>query len=516
MKAKMRNNSVRRALAAMMFVALLLPAFAAASAAGDARINLESANISGDVLQLIFYSGAEEAPSQETLSVSIDGSSVAVDSINTIDYADPGTSYLFLFDTNTAVTERALPDMQTIARGLIAKFGAQDNALIVPIGQAIDVRGFTDDKNALNTSIEDLQRGYGKTDLYSSISEAVKLLENDATLRPRRCLVVMADGLDNTAGGISSLEVSTQVSQCHVPLYVVALTYSTGTQERIDAAKEISGIARLSPGGISVLLKNDGVGTSETVERILAQRTHTYLATIKGEVARGAAKGDTAEVTLTQTAPSGAMSATRQISIAALPTLAPTIAPTPESTATPQPTPAPTVAVTDQDFVRIPSTLLYAAGAAVAAIIVAAILVMASKKRRKQPESESSSPVVRFAPPAVSQATPKGRQQPAPAPQPENPMICIVRLGEQEDIVFEGTLQKAILLGDGEGSPILPETAAEQAKTHLIWRDGTVWAMQNREGVLVNGAQARTNACLNIGDVLRVGDAEYRIFYSAN
>ena len=316
MKANKRNNQLRRALALALFFALLLPAAGAAFAAGDVRINLESANVSGGVLQLIFYSDAEEAPSLDSLQVSIDGTPVAADSVNTIDYADPGTSYLFLFDTNTAVTERALPDMQTIAKGIVERFGAQDSALIVPIGQPIDVRGFTDDKDALNASIDALTRGYGQTDLYTSVSEAVKLLENDTTLRPRRCLVVMADGLDNTAGGVSSIEVSTQVSQCHVPLYVVALTYSTGTQERIEAAKEISGIARLSPGGVSVLLKNDGVGTDDAVERILAQRAHTYLAAVNGEAARAAAKADMAEITLTQTTTDMTLSATRQVTLA--------------------------------------------------------------------------------------------------------------------------------------------------------------------------------------------------------
>ena len=34
----------------------------------------------------------------------------------------------------------------------------------------------------------------------------------------------------------------------------------------------------------------------------------------------------------------------------------------------------------------------------------------------------------------------------------------------------------------------------EEIETRLTWRDGTVWAMQNRQGVLVNGAPARTNA----------------------
>ena len=191
MRGTQMRKRMHRTLAVVMLFLLLMPAVFAAHAADDARINLESANPSGDVLQLIFFSDAEEAPGLESLKITMDGTPVAAESINTIDYADPGTSYLFLFDTNTAVTERALPDMQTIAKGIIESLGVTDNALIVPVGQEIDPKGFSDDKSALNATIDALTRGSEKTDLYTSVSDAVKLLENDATLRPRRCLVVL-------------------------------------------------------------------------------------------------------------------------------------------------------------------------------------------------------------------------------------------------------------------------------------------------------------------------------------
>ena len=99
MRGTQMRKRMHRTLAVVMLFLLLMPAGFAAHAADDARINLESANPSGDVLQLIFFSSAEEAPSLESLKIAMDGKPVAVDSINTIDYADPGTSYLFLFDT---------------------------------------------------------------------------------------------------------------------------------------------------------------------------------------------------------------------------------------------------------------------------------------------------------------------------------------------------------------------------------------------------------------------------------
>ncbi len=501
------NKWIRRAWAAMLFSVLLLGTFAVAGAKAEERLNLESANPSGDVLQLVFFDDSEEAPSADTLQVSVDGTVVPAISVNTIDYADPGTSYLFLLDTNTAVTERALPDMQSMLKGMIARFGVNDNAQIVPIGQEIDAKGFIDDTEKLNTAVDALTRGDTKTDLYSSLSDAIRLLENDTTLKPRRCLVVMADGLDNTSAGISALEVSTQVSQSHVPIYLVALTYNTKTTERVQAAKDIAGIARLSPGGVSILLKNDGVTTDDAVDTIFAQRAHTYLAALKADAVRAAAKSDSVEITLTHKTAAVELSATRKVSIAALPTLAPvaTDTPAPEKTAAPSPIPSATAHPSQRGEVTLPLWLLYLAGAVVVLAILAALILTLSKKRGSQNTQKSA--VARFD---------KNQAQATP-PKEETPVICIVRLGEQEEIVYEGALKEPILLGTGEKTPILEKTAAEEdIVSRLIWRDGTVWAMQNSEGVLVNGAPARTNACLAVGDVLHVADADYRIFYSAN
>ncbi len=505
MKGKM-GKSTRRALAFLLFCALLTGAFASAGAEGEAKLNLESATVSGDVLQLIFYDDAEEAPSAENLSISVDGTVVPAISVNPIDYADPGTSYLFLLDTNTAVTERALPDMQTIAKSLVEKLGVNDNALILPIGQPMEANAFSDDKDALNTSIDALSRGETETDLYSSMSDAIRLLENDATLRPRRCLVVMADGLDNTSAGISALEVSNLVSQSHVPVYLVALTYNTKTPARVQAAKDISGIARLSPGGVSILLKNDGVTTGDAVDRILAQRAHTYLAAVKGDTVRAAAKADMVEIALAHQADGTQLSATRTVSIAALPTLAAaTDTPAPSDTIAPSATPIPSPVPDEKAEVTLPLWALYAAGGLLLFTILAVVLISTARKNTKKPEQSSA--VARFT---------KSEKSSAESKQ-ENPAICIVRLGETEKMVFEGPILEPILLGEGEKSPILAKDAeADTIISRLVWRDGTVWAMQNREDVLVNGAPARKNACLSVGDVLRIADADYRIFYSAN
>lgn len=137
--------------------------------------------------------------------------------------------------------------------------------------------------------------------------------------------------------------------------------------------------------------------------------------------------------------------------------------------------------------------------------IIAVVLITTAKKRTKEPEQNGA--IAHFA----------KNEKPSLQPKQENPEICIVRLDEQEEMVFEGSILEPVLLGEGEPSPVLAKDADEDAVlSRLVWRDGTVWAMQNREGVLVNGAPARKNACLSAGDIVRVAGADYRIFYSAN
>ncbi|MPN53471.1 hypothetical protein SDC9_201135 [bioreactor metagenome] len=43
-----------------------------------------------------------------------------------------------------------------------------------------------------------------------------------------------------------------------------------------------------------------------------------------------------------------------------------------------------------------------------------------------------------------------------------------------------------------------------------------VWATQMREGALVNGVSARINTRLMPGDVLRIADVDYRVFFSVD
>ena len=500
----MRFRQLKRLLMLAMALAFVLAVMPSALAEDEAQLQIAGGNASGDVFQVVFYSSAPEGPMEETLSVQIDGQPVDLKSVKPISYADPGTTYVFLFDTNTAVTERALPDMKSIAERILAGMGTQDNALIAPLGGKISAADITDDADKLSAAIESLAKDESGTDLYSTMSDALKLLGgSDASLRPRKCLIVMADGLDSSSSGISALELSNQISTSNVPIYMIALTYNTKTTERVEAAKTISGFARQSPGGLNMMLKTDGVTVESAADAILAQHDLNYLAVLDSAAVRAVTQEDSAKVTLTFAAASGTLSDTLTLSVASLPKAEATA----EPTALPQETAAPVVddakeqslLLTIKDkLLALPVWILWAAGAAVV-VVIALIVLLSVLNKKKKKKTAAPGTIVRFG--TVSEETPG---------QLSAPDICVVRLGEKEKICCEISMPQSFAIGkDPKNAQLIladdPIIAPVQCR--LIWKNGAVWVEEkSKKGkTLLNGSPIERATRLNSGVLLQMG-----------
>lgn len=512
----MRFRQLKRLLMLAMALAFVLAGMPSALAEDEAQLQIAGGNASGDVFQVVFYSNAPEAPTAETLSVLIDGQPVALKSVNPISYADPGTTYVILFDTNTAVTERALPDMKSIAERILAGMGTQDNALIAPLGGKISAADITDDADKLSAAIEALAKDESGTDLYSTMSDALKLLGgSDASLRPTKCLVVMADGLDSSSSGISALELSNQISNSNVPIYTIALTYNTKTTERVEAAKTISGFARQSPGGLNMMLKTDGVTVESAADAILAQHDLNYLAVLDSAAVRAVTQGDSAEITLNFAAASGALSDTQTLSISSLPKTETASEPSPEPTAAAVESPQPVIdngegkgffEVVKEKLFALPAWVLWTAGAAVV-VVIALIVLLSVLSKKKKKKAAAPGTIVRFG--TVSEETPG---------QPGTPDICVVRLGEKEKICCEISMPQSFAIGkDPKNAQLIladdPTIAPVQCR--LLWKDGAVWVEEkSKKGkTLLNGSPIERATRLNSGDVLQMGAFEYRVFW---
>lgn len=501
----MRVRVTKKLFSLLIALALVLAFSPAAIAADDEQLNLEGSVVSGSVLQLVFYCNAAQAPTAEKMTLEIDGKTAALKSVNPISYADPGTSYLFLFDTNTAVTERALPDMKTIAHAVVKQLGAQDNMLVAALGAEFGKDDFSDDAEKLNALIDAQQKGTEPQDLYSSMYDALKLLSGETSLRARKCLVVIADGQDGKISGVSELELTTLVEEAQIPIYVIALTYNTNTTARIEAAKTITSFARLSPGGLSILLTPGGA--EDAASQILAQREKTYLAVVDSDAVRAVTSADQASMTLNLTTEQGVLSSTRTVSLTGLGGSLATPEPAAEQTqaapATPAAalSPAPTATASGNVLSilsGLPLWVYIVAGAALVGIIALIVIFSVLNRRKRQKDSM----IVRF------DGTSGG----------SGPDICIIQLGEQEQICCEMHMPDRFVIGGDQRRAQLPLTdnpSIAPMQCRLIWKNGSVWVeeMSKLQRTQLNGVPLGRVTPVKTGDVLRLGSLDYRIFW---
>ena len=500
----MRVRVTKKLFSMLIALALVFALLPTAMAADDEQLNIEGGVVSGSVLQIVFYCNATQTPSADNMALEIDGKAVALKSINSISYADPGTSYVFLFDTNTALTERALPDMKTIARTVVKQMGVQDNMLVAALGEEVGKVGFNDDADKLNAQIEALQKGSEPQDLYSSMYDALKLLSGGKDLRARKCLVVIADGQDSQISGISERELATLVEETQIPIYVIALTYNTKTEARVAAAKTITSFARMSPGGLSILLTLGGA--EDAANQILAQREKTYLAVVEADVVRTATIAEQAIFTLTMTSDQGTVSSTRALSLAALAGAQATpeaAEQTQDATATPAlaQTPAPTDTASGNLITMIsglPLWVYITIGAVLAGIIALIVILSVLKRRKRQKESM----IVRF------DGSSEG----------SGPDICIIQLGAQEQICCEMRMSDRLVIGGDQRRAQLPlanNPSIAPMQCRLIWKNGSVWVeeMSKRQRTQLNGVPLGRVMPVKTGDVLRLGTLDYRIFW---
>lgn len=507
-----RNGLPKRLIAGLTAFIAALGCMAFALADGETALYIDGAQVSGSVLQGVIFCDAAEAPKAEELTVSLDGKDVTPKSVNPLSYADPGTTYVILADTDTAVTERALKDMQIICRAVVNAMGASDNAAIVGIDAQLSKEDVSDQKDVLNERIDMLKKSGGTRDLYASMSQAIKLLQSGGEVRARKCLIVMADGLDRDLSGISAMELSAQVVEAGIPVNVIALTYNTKTAERIEAAKTITGFARQSAGGVDVMLKTDGVTAEDAAAKILARNEKTYVLVIDKEDVRAVTEADKAVLRVSFTREGTTAADEREISLAGLPARDAT--PIPEATAEPIATPQPESEALDAAALvkQLPGWTIYAAigvFAMIVALVVALVCVSAKKRKHVKTAVTSGEDdvMVRFDASGASAA-----------PDASGIELCIVRIGEKEEICCRMRMTRSLIIGSDMSRAQLrlaDDKLLMPVQCRFDWKADGLWAsdLSPNGDTLLSGAPIQDGMFVRSGDVMRIGSMDYRVFW---
>ena len=112
-----------------------------------------------------------------------------------------------------------------------------DNMAVGTLGNQTETSGFLTDREALRGVVEALEAGREDTNLYAGIVESIKALRTDASVNPRKCLVILSDGEDDQKTGITKDEAAKAVTDSGIPVFTVATLRSAGDEAGVSHAK---------------------------------------------------------------------------------------------------------------------------------------------------------------------------------------------------------------------------------------------------------------------------------------
>lgn len=518
----MRKHKWFLVLGSFLTLALSWAAAPAQADEAPSRLFIDGGKLQGDVLQIFFHTTSSDPPTVENTVVTIDGHEAPVRSIAASEYASAGVSYFLLADSSTSVIERATRDIRALSTAIARNLSPIDNLYIGQPGEDYAPDGFTNDVERLNERIRMLSSGASGKDLYQSIANALDLLADSPCTNPYKCLIVIADNMDNTAGGLSLIELREKVRERRIPVCTIALTYQTSNPVRIDAARDLSSIARLSPGGTAALLGTNHVNIQDAADAILSLRDANYVAVLHVDEVRALTSAATADFCVSITTQDQTMRAAQTLDIGALPipetAAAGTPAPGPKATPGESHAAAAAREETRSAPDRAPSPFPYrlVIALAAAALVVAAGVLLCIRRqgcsRRPSAEAEREQPMIPYA-----AQTPSISKEDADF---AGPRLMIIRLGGKETIRFQLDMTRPLLIGSDPQRVQLvldEDTQVYATQCRLDWQDAQLWisALSPPGSTLLNNVPVSRDMPLKSGDVVHIGSVDYRVFWEA-
>lgn len=190
-------------------------------------------------------------------------------------------TYYCLVDVSGSMNEEQMSQtketLSAIADGLLDG----DNMVIGTLGNQTDAGDFLTEPEEIKEAIEALAAGGEDTNLYQGICESIRILESDAGVNPRKCLLILSDGKDDQKTGITKGEAEKAVAEAPIPVYTVAVLRDAPDEEAIDNAKLLGSFARMSAGGAHFAPKLDGITAAEAGTAIRSQRENGFVVTAK-------------------------------------------------------------------------------------------------------------------------------------------------------------------------------------------------------------------------------------------
>lgn len=271
MVEKRKNRFVALLLAALLFT---LPVVCLADEIRTApELNIECCLLSGETLSVVFHTNMDVTKTK--FSAMIDSFDLGVSAAARYEAEGGGTSYLVLADLGE-VNEKELVKIEALVKAAASLVGENDNIAIMPLGASLNKNPFTAVQSAINAQLALIKPIEGeKTNLYSGIVQAVKLLNSTLGVKAARKLIIVSDGKNEDALGVTIEEAADIIEKSGISVCTVGILADKKTNS--DAIGALGSLARRSVGGKAFVLDNTETALSEVCEKVRALDTDTYV-----------------------------------------------------------------------------------------------------------------------------------------------------------------------------------------------------------------------------------------------
>jgi len=182
-----------------------------------------------------------------------------------------GRATIFLVDVSRSVTEGQFAQIRAALKGWTERLGPADRMAIVTFGEAVTLAlDFNHDVQSIMATIDRLRPADAHTRLHDALLRGLDLGQRqDAGLPDQRALVLLSDGLDDTAGGANPMEVLSALESAPLPVYAIGFDPGGRRTRREQGFRTLGGFARAS-GGEFIAATGDRLAEAyETVRRRL-------------------------------------------------------------------------------------------------------------------------------------------------------------------------------------------------------------------------------------------------------
>jgi len=393
-----------------------------------------------------------------------------------------GVAYIFLIDVSKSLRSAQFVVLQKALAAAIDAMGEKDRAAIVTFGTEVKiVQSFTGSQSTLTGAIAEITTTDNDTQLHRGLIRASELGKVKAQDIPnRRVILILSDGMDDFAGGMTKEEVLDKLAENHIPVYAIGLDQSPNTRIQEESLKVLGEFARTSGGDYIE------VGTQpidEVYKDLLDKIWRTYLAEFSCEEVEADGQVKRVQVSISM----DDHSVSSGLDIRFLPK-----APVPET-----------------GWSNQQKTAMAAVAAVVALIL---ILTVRSRTRQRRADSEKE-----------ASSTPN---RPASVPPAPTRMVKKAKLRKLTFTVVKGTepghnkdleMTDELVIGRSQSCDYKVEGDDEVSSRHcqisLAEDDLMIGDLNSTNGTSVNGAPLVQFRTLEDGDIVGLGRTEIRISF---